>query len=106
MMSVQQPAETETEILGQNPPECSFAHLKYHMTCPILETDRRGGKPTTRSLIYGTTTPLPQLKDTFIAPASKRSLIINNVSKNKPSIATRPSFYKNNDPKIMYYDIN
>jgi hypothetical protein len=40
----------ETEVLGENLPQCHFAHHKYHMTWPELEP----AKPATNRLSYGT----------------------------------------------------
>jgi hypothetical protein len=44
----------ETEILGENLPQCSFVHHKPHML-PGREPGRRGGKPATNRLSYSTT---------------------------------------------------
>jgi hypothetical protein len=42
MMNVEQPAEYfagETEVLGENPPQCRFVHQNSHMACPRLEPE-------------------------------------------------------------------
>jgi hypothetical protein len=45
----------ETEVLGENLPQCHFAYHKTHMTWPGIEpAGRRGGKPATNRLSYGT----------------------------------------------------
>jgi hypothetical protein len=44
----------ETEALGENLPQCRFVHHKPHMLCSDANPGRRGGKPATNSLIYGT----------------------------------------------------
>jgi hypothetical protein len=46
----------ETEVLGENLPQRHFVHQKSNMTWPSLEPGRRGGKPVTNSLSYGTAT--------------------------------------------------
>jgi hypothetical protein len=43
----------ETEVLGENLPQCRFVHHKPHML-PGREPGRRGGKPATNRLSYGT----------------------------------------------------
>jgi hypothetical protein len=40
----------ETEVLGENLPQCHFVHHKSHVTWP----GRRGEKPATNRLSYGT----------------------------------------------------
>jgi hypothetical protein len=44
----------ETEVLGENVPQCRFIHHKPHMLCPDSNPGRRGGKPVTNRLSYGT----------------------------------------------------
>jgi hypothetical protein len=44
----------ETEVLGENLPQCRFVNHKSHMLCPDANPDRRSGKPTTNRLSYGT----------------------------------------------------
>jgi hypothetical protein len=43
----------ETEILGENLPQCRFVHHKPHMLCPDANPCRRGGKPAINRLNYG-----------------------------------------------------
>jgi hypothetical protein len=45
----------ETEVLGENLPQCRFVHHKPHMLCPDAKPGRRVGKPATKRLSYGTT---------------------------------------------------
>jgi hypothetical protein len=60
MMNVKQSVEwelaRETEVLGENVPQCHFLNLKSRIIWLGLEPDRRGVKPATYHLSYGTTT--------------------------------------------------
>jgi hypothetical protein len=44
----------ETEVLGENLPQCHFVHNNFHMTWPGANPGCRGGKPATNRLSYGT----------------------------------------------------
>jgi hypothetical protein len=44
----------EREVLGENLPQCHFAHHKPHMLCTDANLGHRGGKPATNRLSYGT----------------------------------------------------
>jgi hypothetical protein len=44
----------ETEVLGENLSQCHFVRHKPHMLCPDANPGRRGGKPATNRLSYGT----------------------------------------------------
>jgi hypothetical protein len=47
----------ETKVAGENLPQCHFVHHKPHMLCPDANPGRRGGKPATNRLTYGTALP-------------------------------------------------
>jgi hypothetical protein len=44
----------ETEVLGKNLSQCHFAHHKSRIIWPGANPGRRGGKPATKRLSYGT----------------------------------------------------
>jgi hypothetical protein len=44
----------ETEVLEKKLPECQFLYHKSHITFPDANSSRRGGKPVTNRLSYGT----------------------------------------------------
>jgi hypothetical protein len=54
--SVEWELSGETEVIGENLPQCHFVHHKSHMTWPDLGSNsgRRCGKPATNRLSYGT----------------------------------------------------
>jgi hypothetical protein len=41
-------------VFGENLPQCLFVHHKPHMLCRDANPGRRGGKPATNRLSYGT----------------------------------------------------
>jgi hypothetical protein len=44
----------ETEVLGENLPRRHFVHHKCRLPDPSTKSGRRGGKPATNHLSYGT----------------------------------------------------
>jgi hypothetical protein len=44
----------ETEVLGENLPQCHSVHNKPHILCPDANLGRRGGKQATNRLSYDT----------------------------------------------------
>jgi hypothetical protein len=43
-----------TEVLGKSLPQCRFVHHKTLMLCPDANPGRRGRKPASNRLSYGT----------------------------------------------------
>jgi hypothetical protein len=48
----------ETEVLEEKRPQRRFVHHKPHMFCPGANSARRGRKPATNPLSYGTAMPV------------------------------------------------
>jgi hypothetical protein len=48
----------ETEVLGENCPSAALSITNPHMLCRDANPGRRGGKPETNRLRYGTATEL------------------------------------------------
>jgi hypothetical protein len=44
----------ETEVLGENLPQCRSVHYKHHITSLASNPCRHSGKPATNRLSYGT----------------------------------------------------
>jgi hypothetical protein len=42
----------ETEVLGENLPQCRFIHHKFQMLCLDTNPGHRGGKPATNLLSF------------------------------------------------------
>jgi hypothetical protein len=53
----------ETEVLGENLPQCRFVHHKPHTLCPEANPGRRWGKPATNPLSYCTAPAEPLIPD-------------------------------------------
>jgi hypothetical protein len=54
METLMEQLEGETEVLGENLPQCRFVHHKPHTHCPDVNPAHRGGKPATNRLSYDT----------------------------------------------------
>jgi hypothetical protein len=55
----------ETEVLGEDLPQCHFVHHKPHMLCPDANPGRRGGKPATNRWSYGTAKPATKFVERY-----------------------------------------
>jgi hypothetical protein len=64
----------ETEVLGENLPQCRFVHHKPHTHCPDANPGRRRGKPATNRLSYRTALQIDLLE--FIDIIQVRSLTV------------------------------
>jgi hypothetical protein len=68
----------ETEVLGENLPQCRFVHHKPHMLCLVEKPGRSGGKPATNRLSYGKsctliyTTRSPETRKQTLFPCTDR----------------------------------
>jgi hypothetical protein len=78
----------ETEVLGENLPQCRFAHYKPHTLCPDENTGRRGEKLATNRLSYGTSRQFFTSLVIYIVRyfVSKRNLLSSRKEKVKPSL--------------------
>jgi hypothetical protein len=50
----------ETEVLGENLPQCHFVYHKPYMLYPDANPGRRSGKPESNRLSYGTAKKPPE----------------------------------------------
>jgi hypothetical protein len=57
----------ETEVLGENKPECNVFHHKFHKWSDLgSNPGPRGGKPATNNLSYGTATDVSKENIAYI----------------------------------------
>jgi hypothetical protein len=80
----------ETEVLGENLPHRHFLHHKSDLPDPGSNPGRRGGKPATNRLSYGTAIKLsfvPSIEEHTVVPEAETTLEVHfNLKSNVPTL--------------------